>query len=203
MIIKVDGLGKRYNYDWIFKNLNYEFKTGNEYAVIGPNGSGKSTIAKVISAFTPPTEGKVIYQVEDKVIQAEEVYKHISFAAPYLELIEEFTLKELYDFHFKFKRTLLSFESFVERLKLQHSINKQIKFFSSGMKQRVKLGFAFYSQSELLILDEPTSNLDHQGFSWYLKEVRELIGSRIIVICSNQENEYDFCKHYLKVDSLK
>jgi ABC-type multidrug transport system ATPase subunit len=203
MKIIVEGLGKRYNYDWIFKNLNYQFEKGNEYAVIGPNGSGKSTIAKVISSFTLPTEGKITYQIESKDIEAEEIYKQISFAAPYLELIEEFTLKELFDFHYKFKKPTLDFEAFAERLRLHHSIGKQVKFFSSGMKQRVKLGFAFFSQSELLILDEPTSNLDRQGVDWYLNEIKELIGSKIIMICSNQENEYEFCKHYLKVESLK
>jgi ABC-type multidrug transport system ATPase subunit len=203
MNIKVEGLGKRYNYEWIFRNLNYQFQKGSEYAIVGANGSGKSTLAKVVSGFTPSTEGKITYESEGKNIEVEEVYKRISFAAPYLELIEEFTLKELYQFHYRFKMPTLSFDGFVERLKLQKATEKQVKFFSSGMKQRIKLGFAFYSESELLILDEPTSNLDHQGFNWYLNEIIGLIGSKIILICSNQENEYEFCKHYLKVESLK
>lgn len=203
MNIKVEGLGKRYNYDWIFRNLNYQFQKGAEYAIVGANGSGKSTLAKVISGFTPFTEGKITYESEGNIIEAEDVYKHTSFASPYLELIEEFTLKELYNFHYKFKVPIIPFEGFVDRLRLQKATEKQVKFFSSGMKQRIKLGFAFYSQSKLLILDEPTSNLDHQGFNWYLHEMTALIGSRIILVCSNEEKEYEFCKHYLKVETLK
>ncbi|HYG37806.1 MAG TPA: ATP-binding cassette domain-containing protein [Cytophagales bacterium] len=202
MDITIEGLGKRYNYDWIFRNLNYSFNANTDYAIVGSNGSGKSTFVKILSSFILPTEGKIIYTSDGVLVEPEKVYSHIVFSAPYLELIEEFTLREVFHFHFKFKKPLLGLNEFAERSRLASALNKQIKFFSSGMKQRLKLGLSFFSDCEVLFLDEPTSNLDSQGVEWYKEEVSKLIGKKMIFICSNQKHEYDFCKNILNIEKL-
>jgi ABC-type multidrug transport system ATPase subunit len=203
MEVTVQGLGKRFNYEWIFRNLNYHFLEASNSAIIGSNGSGKSTLAKILAGYTPCSEGVITYRLNNKEVLPEKIFEHVSYSAPYLELIEEFTLKELFNFHFKFKKPLLKFEEFSDKLKLTKAADKEIRFFSSGMKQRIKLGFAFFSDCKLMILDEPTANLDSQGIEWYKSEILAIIGTRTTIICSNQEMEYEFCTNFINVEKLK
>jgi len=166
MQIDVKGLGKRYNKQWVFRHLDYQFNYNASYAITGPNGSGKSTLLQILSGFFPPSEGTISYQRKDaETIKEEAFYNHFDIVTPYLELIEEFTLQEFIEFHFKFKKVKvgLSLDEVVYRMYLDQDRNKLIKNFSSGMKQRLKLGIAFFSQSPICFLDEPTSNLDEKG----------------------------------------
>jgi ABC-type multidrug transport system ATPase subunit len=205
MQIILEKIGRRFNREWIFKNINYSFKTGESYAILGINGSGKSTLLQVISSALTPSNGILKYVYDNKEIDVESVYQHLSIAAPYLELIEEFTLLEVLDFHFGFKKRLnnLSNQALVDLLNMDSSKNKQLKYFSSGMKQRVKLILAFCSDTSILLLDEPTSNLDEQGVNWYLDLVNQFCKGRMVIVCSNQAQEYAFCKHQLLISDYK
>ena len=201
MQIILEQIGRRFNREWVFKNINYSFKSGESYAILGINGSGKSTLLQVISSSLTPSTGTLKYIVEGKEIDVENVYQHLSIAAPYLELIEEFSLLEVLDFHFSFKKRLnnLNNQVLIDLLNMDSSKNKQLKYFSSGMKQRVKLILAFCSDTSILLLDEPTSNLDEQGIAWYLDLVNQFSKDRLIIVCSNQAHEYAFCKHQLEI----
>ncbi|MFN3315348.1 MAG: ATP-binding cassette domain-containing protein [Raineya sp.] len=200
--ISTENLGKKFNYEWIFKNLSFKFQLGDSYAIVGNNGSGKSTMLQVLAGALPPSEGKIWYEQENKKILPEEFYQYLSWASPYLELIEEMTLTEQIEFHFKMKprsSLISSNKQLIELLRLEQSKKKYIKNFSSGMKQRLKLGLAFYTDTPLLMLDEPTSNLDAQNIAWYKNEVTKQIGQRLIIVASNQNEEYDFCKHIIRL----
>lgn len=205
MEVSLHNLAKRYNKEWIFKDLSYELKTGESYALIGSNGSGKSTLLQIISGYHLPSAGHIAYINQGKQVAPEEIFQHISIATPYMELIEEFTLKEHLDFHFKFRRIREGYtiDRVMESCLLSNARNKYIKNFSSGMKQRLKLALSFYTQSELVLLDEPTSNLDNQGTKWYQERVRELKKTNTtILIASNQNYEYEeFCAEH--IDMLK
>jgi ABC-type multidrug transport system ATPase subunit len=205
MQISAQNLGKKFSNEWIFRNLNYEFQSGESYTFVGANGSGKSTLLQVLSGFIPHSEGEIHYQIEDKKIEIDNYYKHLVIAAPYLELIEDFTLAEIIDFHVQFKpfKNNLSASDFTDFIELPQAKNKALKFFSSGMKQRVKLGLAFWSDSEILMLDEPTSNLDIKATEWYLKNVQEHSKNRLLMICSNQPSEYEFCNNILNIQDYK
>ena len=205
MKIETQDIGKKYVKDWVFKNLDYTFCTGEQYAIIGPNGSGKSTLLQVLAGFVPCTTGQIRYTHSSQILTEDHLYQHISYAAPYLENIEEFTLNELIDFHFKFKKLqfLASKEELIAFMYLEKSAHKPIKFFSSGMKQRTKLGLAFFSQSSLLILDEPCSNLDNTGIEWYQNLIKNYTQNRTVLIGSNQEYEYATCKHTLKITDFQ
>lgn len=205
MKISLEHIGRRFNREWIFKNVNYEFVGGQTYAVLGANGAGKSTLLQVISGSLTSSEGNIHYFKDDKEIDPEDVYSHQSIAAPYLELIEEFTLSELIDFHFQFKnyRTGFNKQALIDLLGLKNAEFKPIKYFSSGMKQRVKLALAFCSNTEMLLLDEPSSNLDQQGIEWYLELCSKLCSDRLVIICSNQEQEYSFCQHRINLSDYK
>jgi ABC-type multidrug transport system ATPase subunit len=202
MTISLQNIGKKFRNEWIFRNLSCTFKTGESYTFVGRNGSGKSTLLQIISGIVPANEGSIQYQIKNQAIEPENIYKHLSFAAPYLELVEEFTLAEAIDFHKRFKQ-LPEKKAFLEIIELESQANKPIKFFSSGMKQRLKLGLAFYSETEILILDEPTSNLDKNGIDWYLKHLEQSSKNKLILIGSNQSHEYEFCKNIIEIETFK
>jgi len=203
--ITLNQIGRRFNRDWIFRGIDHTFIQGETYAILGPNGSGKSTLLQVLNGSLSPSAGKISYFLGDKEIEAEDVFQHLSLAAPYMELIEEFTLAEVIDFHFKFKPYKAGIDAvgIIELLNMQSSKNKAIRYFSSGMKQRLKLALAFCSDTPMLMLDEPTSNLDSQGVEWYLGLVQQFAAHRLTIICSNQEHEYGFCGHRLSIMDYK
>ncbi|WP_316830333.1 ABC transporter ATP-binding protein [Pedobacter aquatilis] len=204
MKVTLNNVGRRFNKEWIFKNLSTEFVSGNSYAILGSNGSGKSTLLSVLTGSLTPSEGQISFS-NPKDIPVEDIYKHISLAAPYLELLETFTLKEIINFHFKFKNFApgVDAQSLVSILGLEKSANKEIKYFSSGMKQRTKLALACCSDSPILFLDEPTSNLDVQGINWYLELIENFTKDRLTIIGSNQISEYDFCNKRIQIADYK
>ncbi len=190
MILRAENLGKRYNHEWIFRNLNYTFKPGI-YTLVGPNGSGKSTLLQVLWGQLPASTGTLAYSAGETSIPLEEVHRHLAIATPYMELIEEFTLLEQLTFHFSFKkiRGNQSLENLMDLMELGHAKDKQIALFSSGMKQRLKLALAFFSDVEAVFLDEPTSNLDKKAIEWYWEHLNQLPPDTIIFIGSNLEIE--------------
>ena len=191
MTLTVENLGKRFNREWIFKNFNYSFSNGI-YAITGPNGSGKSTMLQVLWGQLPQSTGAVTYHHQDSLIPVEEINEHLVIATPYMELIEEFTLSEVLNFHFSFKkiRNNRSCEELLDLMELSHVRDKHISQFSSGMKQRVKLGLAFFSEVDMVFLDEPTTNLDRQSILWYSRHFDQIASNSMVFIGSNLENEY-------------
>ncbi|MEL6636659.1 MAG: ABC transporter ATP-binding protein [Bacteroidota bacterium] len=201
MDIVLKAVGKRYRLEWIFRQLSYEFHSGGRYAILGPNGSGKSTLMKILSGHLSPSKGDISFQNSQQTFDRDELYRQISYAAPYIDLIEEFQLLEAIRFHQGFKPLLrnLNAEALVELLGFQEARQKEIRFFSSGMKQRLKLALAICSDTDLLLLDEPTTNLDAQGMDWYRGLVAEYGGERTIIVASNVAGDYAFCEESLNI----
>lgn len=204
MNINLKNVGRRFNKEWIFKNIDASFIEGKKYAILGPNGSGKSTLLSVLMGNLTPSEGEIAYQNQAQV-PVEQVFKHISLAAPYLDLIEEFTLEETINFHFKFKAFAdgLDTNEVLAILGLDKAQDKALKYFSSGMKQRTKLALACCTDTPILVLDEPTSNLDVQGIDWYLGLIEKFTQDKLVLIGSNQLHEYSFCDDQLKITDYK
>jgi len=205
MRIELSHIGRRFNREWIFRNVDYSFAQGKSYAILGPNGSGKSTLLQVIAGNLSPSEGTLTYLKNNQKVDDEDVFQDLSIATPYLELIEELTLTELINFHFSFKsyRHTLNSKGIIELLGFEKSKHKAIKYFSSGMKQRTKLALAFCSDTPILLLDEPTANLDNQGIEWYKSFIDQFTTNRLVIVCSNQEHEYSFCSEALKIADYK
>jgi ABC-type multidrug transport system ATPase subunit len=204
--IELQNTGKKFNTDWIFRNLSFTFERDKAYAILGRNGSGKSTLLQVIAGNIYPTAGKVIYSINGDVINDQNIFRHISCSAPYLELIEEFKLHEMLQFHFRFKTIFPGYNinKIVGMLGFDNVRHKPIRLFSSGMKQRVKLILAFLSDTPLLLLDEPTTNLDQAGTDWYLNLIHEFSKNRTVIICSNlQHLETGFCTGKLFIEDYK
>jgi ABC-type multidrug transport system ATPase subunit len=205
--IELQKVSKRYRFEWIFKGLNYTFQSNESYAIIGHNGSGKSTLLQLLSGYLSPSSGKVLFTKNDIKIDINEVYKDISFCSPYIELIEELSLEESILFHQRFKPLQQGFSTteVLDLLNLPKSArHKPVQFFSSGMKQRLKLALAFLSDTSVLLLDEPTITLDSAGVAWYRTLLTDFaFGKRTVIIASNVSNDYDGCNNLIDILQYK
>lgn len=205
MKINLQNAGKRFNREWIYKSVNLEFSSSNAYAITGPNGSGKSTLLQAIGGMLQLSEGVVLYATGNKQLANEDVYKQLSFCAPYLDVIEEMTLQEFLEFHQQFKPFLPSFTpaDIIREVGLEAAAGKQIRYFSSGMKQRVKLAQAIFSGTAIVLLDEPCSNLDLTGIDLYHSLIQRYCGERLVIVCSNDKVEYSFCNTVISILDYK
>ncbi len=191
MKIQLENIGKKYNREWIFRNINFEFSGTNKYSILGTNGSGKSTLLQIISGSASQSEGKINEQIS---------FEKISYAAPYLELPEEMTWREVILFQRRFKKFVSGFSigKIIELSGLETSAQKEIRNFSSGMKQRAKLSLAILSDTPLLLLDEPSTNLDEKSVAWYQNLIGEFAKEKLVIVCSNyNKEEYSFCEKSL------
>ncbi|NJO25079.1 MAG: ATP-binding cassette domain-containing protein [Bacteroidia bacterium] len=212
MKISLTDAGKRFNRDWIFRHLSYEFHSGTSYAITGPNGSGKSTLLQVLSGSMQLNEGNIQWSEVNACLQdrqgqwpMEKNFEKVSICAPYLELIEEMTLAEFLEFHHHFKPFISSVTSLqiISMLGLEEAANKQIRFYSSGMKQRVKLAQAVFSDVPVVLLDEPCTNFDAAGIELYLSLINDYCKDRLVIVSSNDEVEYGFCEKRINVSNYK
>ena len=205
MTISLSDAGKRFNRDWIFRHFTFQFEAGQSYAITGPNGSGKSTLLQVLAGSMQTNEGKCEWQANGKALATEKVYKYISISAPYLELIEEMSLVEFLGFHSGFKPLLPGLEiPFVaETVGLGKAMHKQIRYFSSGMKQRLKLAQCILTDSPVLLLDEPCTNLDADGVHLYQRLIADYGKERMILVSSNDEVEFAFCEKRINIMDYK
>lgn len=219
MTISVSDAGKRYNRDWIFRHLTYTFHTGTSYAITGPNGSGKSTLLQAIGGAVGLSEGKLELSLavdrwplagqatnnEQRTSNNDILYRHISIAAPYLEVIEEMSVTEFLEFHQSFKPLLpaLSIKDIISVVGLSSAAHKQIRYYSSGMKQRVKLAQAIFSDVPVILLDEPCTNLDAAGIALYQQLIHDYCSDRLVIVSSNDEAEYGFCREVVSILAYK
>lgn len=204
MRVTLENVSKRYRYQWVIRNANIAFEPNTITGLQGPNGSGKSTLMKIISGFLSPTSGLVSYFINGQAVNSSEVYKAVSFVAPYTELIREFSLKEQFDFHFSFKKQLISggYNDFLEFLNLQVEADKIIDSYSSGMNQRLQLALALWSDNPILLLDEPTAYLDDVARKWFYKNLLEKSEGRTIIIASNDKKDFEVTHKMLDITQL-
>lgn len=204
--IILENTAKRYAKEWIFRDLSYTFEINNSYVILGSNGSGKSTFLQIVASVLTPSKGKISYIHNNIPIAEEKIYKHISLSAPYMELPEEFTLSEVIDFHLNFKDLYdgIDKNKFIEICYLEEAKDKIVRNFSSGMKQRLKLGLTILSKSGAVFLDEPSSNLDEKGINWYKNLIEKYKKNRIVIVCSNNiESEFFFCNTKIQIENYK
>jgi ABC-type multidrug transport system ATPase subunit len=199
MKICLNQIAKRYQQNWIFKDLSLDIPSGTSLAILGNNGSGKSSLLRIIAAMQTATKGSITYSHNQQNIDSNSLYKQLSYAAVGMQLIEEFTLSELLSFHFSFKKSIhqLTVAEIISILDMKNVQSKLVGDFSSGMKQRVKLAQAIFTDAPLLLLDEPCSNLDKHGIAQYQEWMATYQNNRTIIVASNDSNEYSFCKEQI------
>jgi ABC-type multidrug transport system ATPase subunit len=205
MKILAENLEKKFRQEYVIKNFNFEFQDHKKYAIVGPNGSGKSTLLQLLSQFSLPTKGTVNYiDNQGNRIEDEKAFKQISFAAPYSEMIEEYTISELISFLVNIQYLPREFNNhaFEEFSELKANTHKLIKDFSSGMKQKTKLTLAFSTLRPFLFLDEPTTNLDLKSKHWFQNKL-ESEKNKLILIASNEASEIKFCEERIQILNFK
>lgn len=202
MRITLIDAGKRFNRDWIFRHLHYEFSPPHSYAITGPNGSGKSTLLQSIAGAIAISEG-VIHYTGSAAIVPDQAYKRLSLCAPYLEVVEEMTVTEFLQFHHSFKPLCLPVPAIIAKMDLAAAAHKQIRYYSSGMKQRVRLAQALFSETSALLLDEPCTNLDADGIALYRELITQYSAGRLVIVSSNDLQEYDFCEEKIDIRNYR
>ena len=189
MQISLTNVGKQYDYKWILKGLTFEIPSGSRVAISGHNGSGKSTLVKILSGFLSQSSGDITYALENRTIPRDQVFRHIAIAAPYIDLIQEFTVLELARFHCQLKK-MEDPMALIRFCYLENSANKPVQYLSSGMLQRLKLALCLMSPANVYLLDEPTSNLDSQGIDWYQKALLQIHKDATVIVASNMQHDF-------------
>lgn len=204
--LEVTQLTKYFGRRLIFSNLNFRFVDNGIYGISGPNGSGKSTLVKILAGVISANKGKVIHTINGKEIVEENIQNHIGFVSPYLVLYEEFSAEEnllmfakIRGVEYNKKRVDYLFEKFL----LLKRKDDFVKTYSSGMKQRLKFIFALMHSPNLIILDEPTSNLDDEGKNSVYEIIREEGKENIVIIASNEKNDLDLCSETIFLENYK
>jgi len=203
MVISLTNIGKQYSKNWILRGVTCEFKESFTYGITGSNGTGKSTLLKIISSVLTPSEGDIFFSQSSKNIDPLQAAKAISFAAPYIDLVPEMTLIETLNFHFTFKNALVNNVDIYSTLDLIGQEQKQIRALSSGMQQRLKVGLALLTNSEVVLLDEPTSNLDEKGINWYHKLLENYSKDRTLIIASNVADDFRSAGEVINTEDYK
>lgn len=204
--LKVEKVTRLFGRRLIFRDIDFGFNSNGVYGISGPNGSGKSTFVKIIAGILSPSSGKVVHQLDGNQIPLARLHDHIGFAAPYLVLYDEFTAEENLRHVAKIRGTAYDSDKIdylLQQFLLYERKDDQIKGYSSGMKQRLKFIFALMHSPELVILDEPTSNLDNYGKEIVYKIITEEAKNRIIIVASNEENDLALCSEIIRLEAFK
>ncbi len=201
--IDLENIRKRYGFQWIIRDLTTSMNNSTISGVTGNNGSGKSTLIKILSGYLSPTSGKLTFNIRGKDIPVEKIYQYIALAAPYTDLINEYSLDEMFAFHTRFKpfRSRMSYIEFEEAIQLKVSPDKKLSNYSSGMKQKIQLALAILSDTPILLLDEPTSFLDAKAKLWFKNLIRQHQHDRLIIIASNDSFDLQFCDNLLDMNT--
>jgi heme exporter protein A len=192
MKITATGVSKYFGDKKIFGDINFFVESGKSIAITGPNGSGKTTLIKIISGLIRPTTGQVKFEDDVTAIKQDLRYKYVSLVGPYLELYEELSaeanllfLARLKNIHSARKKM----RDLMERVNLNGREHDTVKTYSSGMRQRLKYVFALLSDPEILLLDEPTSNLDEEGIGIVNEIMKEQKRGKILIIATNERQD--------------
>jgi ABC-type multidrug transport system ATPase subunit len=199
MKISVNQLGKRYGFQFVVRDVSFELENFHFMGISGRNGAGKSTLMQMISGYLSPSEGTITYSANGKNIERNDLYSHIAYAAPYIDLPQRMTTKELFDHYSKFKRTLQNYNDFVDFSELTDQGDKFIENFSSGMQQKVALALALITDVDLILFDEPTSYLDSQAKTWFFNKVAALKAQKTIIIASNDKEDFRNCQQIFEI----
>lgn len=198
MELILDNVWKRYATGWILRELSEHFHHGQRIAITGNNGSGKSTLLQILSGYLSPSKGKIIYNHEGKKIDRDHIYKYLSISAAYSELDEELSISEIFEHYKLFKKLRVdTLNEFLEITGFVGHKEQQVRYFSSGMKQRLSLGLAFVMDVPLLLMDEPTSFLDKEKKSWYSEMMEQYTSDKLVIIASNDDHDIAGCDYRL------
>lgn len=204
--LEIKNVSKNFGRRIIFREINYSVSSNLVLGISGINGSGKSTLMKIISGIISPTKGEVIHYYNGMKISENELFNHIGFVSPYLILYEEFSAEENLQFISQIRGINYDYElikHLFEKMNLYTRRKDIVKTYSSGMKQRLKYIFALMHKPNLLLLDEPTSNLDNEGKNSVYSIINEYSQNNIVIIASNEDQDLKLCNEVIYLENYK
>ena len=204
--VEAKELNKTFGRRLIFKNLNFKIQNEGILGIAGANGSGKSTLVKIIAGINSPTSGKIIHKEDGKEIIPEKLHNYIGFVSPYLVLYEEFSAWENLNYFAQIRKVAFDkekIEYFLNEFLIFNRKDDLVKTYSSGMKQRLKFIFALMHSPKLLILDEPTSNLDEKGKESVYQIIEKEGKSSLVIVASNEKTDLQYCSQIIKLEDFK
>jgi heme exporter protein A len=204
--VEAVSLNKAFRRRLVFNDINFKFENNGIFGISGPNGSGKSTLIKIIAGITSPSSGKIIHINNALKVIPEKLHNHIGFVSPYLVLYDEFSAWENLNYFSEIRNVPFDSEKvtfLLDRFLLLNRKDDFVKIYSSGMKQRLKFIFALMHSPQLLLLDEPTSNLDAEGKDKVYSILRNEAGSSIIIIASNEDSDLEICSSCIQLEQFK
>ena len=184
-----DGLGKRFGRRVLFRNLSFWLRGGQTLAVTGANGAGKSTLLRILAGVMRPTKGTVVLTWKGRPVAGEEHPLRTGLVAPYLNVYDGFSARENLQFLARARQLPAApqrMEAVLEMVSLTARADDLVGTYSSGMKQRVKYAAALLAEPWLLLLDEPSANLDAAGLDMVERVMAyQREAGRLLVIATN------------------
>lgn len=203
MLLKAEGVAKRFNRRNVFRDISFVLTPGSSLAVTGKNGSGKSTLMKILAGVLSPSSGRVVYESSGKRLSQDEIRPSLGFVSPYLQLYDEFTAVEVLDIIGRIRMTgradQVRRRNLLEQFNLWGRRDDTVRTYSSGMKQRLKYVAALEHSPAILLLDEPTSNLDEEGVNAVRTVIADYGKSGVLVVATNDAGEAGWCSAEMKV----
>lgn len=201
--LDVQHLCKSFGTNRVLKDITFRHE-GGILGIAGPNGSGKSTLLKCVTGLLRPTSGKVTWREGERPIDTGALKQLTGYAAPYISLYRELTVAENISFLSRLRKMTVDddwIEELLARVDLHHIREKPYQNLSTGQQQRARLATALFMDPEVLVLDEPGSNLDERG----RQVVHDLVKGaksrgKTILLASNNDSELELCDRVYSVD---
>lgn len=201
--ITASGIGKSFNRRMVLKDITLSLNTGESLAITGKNGSGKSTLIKILAGLLTPTKGEVEYRLSGAGVELDALRPMMGLVSPYLQLYDEFTALENVLILLKIRNNSPQQPGDLEKIFRTYGLwdrrDDLVRTFSSGMKQRLKYIVALAHDPSIVMLDEPTANLDEEGCRVVRDAVQNLQSNTLTIIATNEEQEASWCKKRIHV----
>ena len=200
-MLELKNIYKKYNENYVLKNISLKFPSHGLISILGESGSGKSTLLNLIGLIDNPTRGKVFINDKDssklKCKEIDNIHRtFISFIFQQYNLIENMTV----DNNININNDSKNFNSIVKMLKIEHLLTKKVCDLSGGEKQRVVIARSLMNNPKIILADEPTGALD----SYNRKIVMELLKKiskdcLVIMVTHNEDDAYKYSNRVIKL----
>jgi heme exporter protein A len=207
--ITLVDVSHRFGHRTVFHGVNLAVGAGQVAVVMGSNGAGKSTLLRVIAGLLQPCTGSVETAVCGRTLDARARRRYIGYVAPDLTLYRELTGVENLEFFARLRSVSLTREilkTILEQVGLLGRGSDLVGNYSSGMRQRLKYAFALLGHPPILLLDEPTANLDTSGMEMVQRVIamqRERPGGGLTVIATNEPREETWGDHRVRLNGSR
>jgi heme exporter protein A len=205
--VRLEQVGHRFGTRRVFTGIDLEVASGQICTVTGPNGSGKSTLLRIVAGLLAPSEGTVTVTVDGRAQSPTERRCFLGYVSPDLTLYRELTAAENLQFFARLSGRTLTRDELIERLTqvgLRGRGRDVVGTYSSGMRQRLKYAFALLARPPILLLDEPSANLDVSGIAIVESLVaaqRSRPGGGLTIIATNEPRELEWGDMTVRVDA--